>query len=93
MKKRESTIHVAKTKVQISCAVTAPLFSHIQKADFLMTWIIDNREAASAVLKYTSCIYSLDNDQTMKGLIRLIKVFPVYISVLPCTVSHITVRN
>ena len=30
-------IHVAKTKVLISCAVTALLFLHMQKAGILMT--------------------------------------------------------
>ena len=36
----ECTIYVVKTKVLISCAVTAPLFSNMQKAGFLMTRLI-----------------------------------------------------
>ena len=42
MKKRNCTIRVAKTKVLISCTVTAsaPLFSHRQKSGFLMTGLI-----------------------------------------------------
>ena len=35
--KRNCTIHIAKTKAQISCAVTASLFSHRQKSGFPMT--------------------------------------------------------
>ena len=33
-------MYVVKTKELISCAVTAPLFSHMQNAGFLMTRLI-----------------------------------------------------
>ena len=39
-KKRDCTICVAKTKALISCAVFAPLLSHMQKSGFLMTRLI-----------------------------------------------------
>ena len=37
-----STINVSKIKRLVSCAVTAPLFSHRQKSGFLMTRPIRN---------------------------------------------------
>ena len=36
-KGRDCTIYAAKIKEPISCAVTAPLFLHMQKVGFLMT--------------------------------------------------------
>ena len=39
-KQRNCTIGIAKTKVMISFAVTAPLFSHMQNVSFLMTQLI-----------------------------------------------------
>ena len=42
IKKVEGLYYVAKAKALISCTVTVPLFSHMQKAGFQMTRLICN---------------------------------------------------
>ena len=46
-KGRDCTIYAAKTKEPISCAVTSPLFLHMQKVGFLMTRLSNSNKTIS----------------------------------------------